>query len=305
MHAFGVPTDEERERELRELLGRHLLPGVNFTTWPNLKWERAKGHLADLTATFDIWQASAPITIEGVLQDDDETVELIMRVPRGIPVHEWSLILGDAVHNLRSAFDAVAWGMANHNDAKPRNPRRVSFPVADDVDVWNRAVESWLGAIDPEHQQRIAIMQPYTFAAAGSETFLSVLTDLDNRDKHRNLISVSVDLHEVNLGGAFAYADPAAVALPELQMHDVTEVRDGAVVATFRAGAPLLRPVIFRQTPKCKMTLKHNSHTFDVTDFAAALLKETRRCLDMLIGGFETDGTVEASTWPPPPAATS
>lgn len=304
-----MPTDEERERELREVLGNHLVPGANFTTWPNLKWARAKVHLAALSTSFEEWQASAPIIIEGVLRDDGETVDLIMRVPRGIPGHEWSLSLGDAIHNLRSAFDAVAWGMAHHNEAAPRRPKQVSFPVALDVDQWDRAVAAWIGDIDPEYQHRIAIMQPYTFAPPGADTFLSILTDLDNRDKHRNLIDVSANIDQIDLSGSFAYADRNTPATPRLELHSIGGIRDGAVVATIHAGAAVEPPVIMRLVPTCKMTLTHNEQTHEVVTFAEGLLNETRRCLDILIRGLAPadDGAgewspMDVSGAPPTPA---
>jgi hypothetical protein len=108
----------------------HLVGGVNFSTWADLKWSRANTHIATLQAKFREWSASAPVSVEAVLREDRQGIDLIARVPRGIPKHEWSLGLGDALHNLRSAFDAVAWGMAHFDDAKPARPKRVAFPTA-------------------------------------------------------------------------------------------------------------------------------------------------------------------------------
>lgn len=86
----------------------HLVGGINFTTWPDLKWSRGSSHVSLLQSKFGEWHASAPVSIDAVLREDRLGIDLVARVPKGIPKHEWSLDLGDALHNLRSAFDAVA-----------------------------------------------------------------------------------------------------------------------------------------------------------------------------------------------------
>src|SRR5512133_3606761 len=37
-----------------------LVGGVNFTTWPDLKWSRGNSHVAALQSKFGEWHASAP-----------------------------------------------------------------------------------------------------------------------------------------------------------------------------------------------------------------------------------------------------
>ncbi len=141
-----------------------LVGGVNFSTWADLKWSRANSHIVALQSKFGEWHASAPVSVDSVLCEDRHGIDLIARAPRGIPKHEWALGLGDALHNLRSAFDAVAWGMAHFNDAKPTRPTSVAFPICEDEKRWNAAVKAWVGEIQPEFQERLRIMQPFTYA---------------------------------------------------------------------------------------------------------------------------------------------
>ncbi|HEY9308181.1 MAG TPA: hypothetical protein VIP82_10310, partial [Microbacterium sp.] len=170
-----------------------LVGGVNFTTWPDLKWSRGNSHVSALQAKFGEWHASAPVSVDAVLSEDRQGIDLVARVPRGIPKHEWSLDLGDALHNLRSAFDAVAWGMATFKDASPTNPRKVTFPICEEEKQWNEAVKTWVSEIHPEFQERLRIMQPFTYAAGGLSV-LSMLHGLDIQDKHRDILTVSADL---------------------------------------------------------------------------------------------------------------
>ena len=127
-----------------------LLGGVNFSTWADLKWSRANLHAAALESRIKEWHASSPVSVESVLRDDRLAIDLIARVPNGIPKYEWALGLGDALHNFRSAFDAVAWGMANFGDSEPSRPKSVSFPICEDEKRWREALKAWVGDIQPE-----------------------------------------------------------------------------------------------------------------------------------------------------------
>ena len=102
-------------------------------------------------------------SIDAVLREDRLGIDLVARAPKGIPKHDWSLDLGDALHNPRSAFDAVAWGMAHFKDAEPTRPKSVYFPICIDEKQWKKALNDWVGEIDPEFQERLRIMQPFTF----------------------------------------------------------------------------------------------------------------------------------------------
>lgn len=262
---------------------------MNFTTWPNLKWARANSHLAALRSEFDEWIASYPISVEGVVREDGQNIDLILRVPRGgIPSHEWALTLGDALHNLRSAFDAVAWGMAHYDGAEPKRPRDVMFPIARTEDQWNSAVGKWVGALNPEFQHRLAIMQPYTYAP-GIESVLTLLHDLDIRDKHQNLIYVTTNLEAIELEGGFQYVDEAVEAEVKMTGHEVKGMADGALIATLDAGAQVRREITLHARPVIAMALEHKGETRDVREVLLLLVTETRRCLDILFRGLDTN----------------
>lgn len=238
-HACHV-SDDAPGADGRPPVGEHtrLVAGVNFTTWPDLKWSRGNSHVAALQSKFGEWHASAPVSVDAVLREDRQGIDLVARVPRGIPKHEWSLDLGDALHNLRSAFDAVAWGMAHFNDARPTRPKRVTFPICDDEQQWNEAIKAWVGEIHPEFQERLRTLQPFTYALDGP-TVLSVLHDLDIQDKHRDILTVSADLHGLNLGGSFEFEDHDVQAVPRVEMRPDVKFLDGAVLGTIHAGAPI------------------------------------------------------------------
>lgn len=282
----------------------NLVGGVNFSTWADLKWSRANSHVAALQARFGEWHASAPVSVESVLRDDRQGIDLIARVPRGIPKHEWSLSLGDALHNFRSAFDAVAWGMAHFDDAKPARPKQVSFPICENETQWNKAVKSWVGDLHPDFQARLRLMQPFTYAP-GQVTVLSMLHELDIQDKHRDILNVSADLHGINLGGSYEYADPAAQAVPRVEMCSDVRFADGVVLGTIHAGAEIRMPdqVILR--PAMKAQLAYRDSTYEVMPMLQQFVVETRRYLDILMHGLASPDDRDAEWMPldvgPPP----
>lgn len=283
-----------------------LLGGVNFSTWPNLKWSRANTHIAAMQARFGEWHASAPVSVDAVLRDDRQGIDLIARVPRGIPKHEWSLDLGDALHNLRSAFDAVAWGMAHFNDAEPMRPKSVTFPICDDIKRWKEAVKAWIGDLDPEFQERLRIMQPFTYAPDGM-TVLSMLHELDIQDKHRDILTVAADLHSVNLSGSFEYENPDTSTTPRVEMYSDIKFADGVVLGTIHTGAHIRMVGEMILRPEIKVQLNYKGATHDVVPMLQQFAVETRRYLDILLYGLAPLDESEDAEWLPmdlePPSA--
>lgn len=275
-----------------------LVGGINFTTWPDLKWSRACSHISALESRMQEWSASAPVTVEGVLRADHQGADFIARVPRGMPTHEWSLDLGDALHNLRSAFDAAAWGMAHFHGATPTHPKKVTFPICDTERKWNDAVNAWVGELQPDFQARLRLLQPFNYQST-SIFVLSLLHDLDIQDKHRDMLTVSADMHEVMLdGGIFEYEDPLVQANLAFEMGEGVKFTDGAVLGTLHAGATVRQaePLVLRPTMRIQLT--HNGETHEVLSLLHRLRDESRRYLDILFQGLarpEVDGSVDGA----------
>lgn len=127
------------------------------------------------------------------------------RVP-GIP-RDWALIAADALQNMRTALNYVAWELAVLNLARTGQKRepvyRTEFPIADTPAKFRN---DYVADIDPVHIAKIKEMQPYSplrmsddlkaeIAAGGldpeaftrGEDPLAQLRDLTNGDKHRTL----------------------------------------------------------------------------------------------------------------------
>lgn len=300
-------TQPDPNRQAKRPEKIHLVGGVNFSTWPDLKWARGNTHAKALEANYAEWLASAPVGVKAVLRDDRQGVDFVLRVQLAAPTHEWALLLGDALHNFRSSFDALAWGLAHVSKKGPSKPQSVKFPICVDEGKWDQAVKAWIGELDPEFQHRLKVMQPFTFEAPGALFLLKMLHDLDIQDKHKDVLTVSATLGGFNFdAGSFEYEENVEV-MPRLRLYDDVKLDDGAVIGTLHAGATIktLGEMILR--PTMRVLLTWGDHTFDVGSMLPQIASETRRYLDILMHGLDVPGEEEHDWRPmdvgPPPEA--
>lgn len=93
------------------------------------KINRAEKHLADLHAEIAAFHRSVPYEI--LTEEDAATGDLIKRIKivRPIP-KEWGAIVGDVVHNLRSALDHLAVALVIRNGVtSDRILKDTYFPI--------------------------------------------------------------------------------------------------------------------------------------------------------------------------------
>ena len=127
----------------------------------------------------------------------------------------WSAIIGDCVHNLRSALDHLACQLVIAHGGDPN--RATNFPILDKPPFRPACSQypRWThlprrhgrpeplrvrGGIDPAALQIVESVQPYKGTDTGH--MLSLLGNLDNLDKHRDLTVVAMAVR-----GAKTHAD--------------------------------------------------------------------------------------------------
>lgn len=162
---------------------------------PRLKIERAKEHRENLRAyvgeTFAV-ESNRPCLGIKVDPETEESVLFINYMPDldGF-LARCSLIIGDALNNLRSSLDRLAYQLAYlYTDGDIKKPNDILFPIRDSAGAFNRAKDKWLNEIHPDH---IAIMERFQgynqvdgeLALGGNSHPLSTLNELVNLDKHR------------------------------------------------------------------------------------------------------------------------
>lgn len=164
-------------------------------TGPRAKAERGREHLnalyGELPTFFEPYTKREPVyhSFDGTWH----TVNLRPVIEK-LPLR-WSLICGDAIHNLRSALDHLVRELVLAGDGKPGKWN--SFPIYTDSEDFDRDVRfrkknrGWgpLEGIDPGGQAWAAIeqAQPYYSGHPPGDP-LAMLKTLDDMDKHRTLI---------------------------------------------------------------------------------------------------------------------
>lgn len=150
-----------------------------------LKIERAKKHLRDLEAAVAAFRATDPYHI--IKHIDPNTGERVaVRKIKTHPPAEWGLLIGDSVHNLRTALDYLICEAVtlNGNEVKTRH----GFPLGHPRRKIKDAMENKVGGAG---QNAINLVQSMETYRGGNELFMA-LRALDIMDKHTMIIPAIV-----------------------------------------------------------------------------------------------------------------
>jgi len=158
-----------------------------------IKLERASKHIEVFSDLFREFVKSDAYTIR-VRKDADgrEHREHILgrEVFWGGPV--WSNLCctaGDAVHNMRSALDHVAYAVARSKRVPSRDLKKIAFTIACSRNTFIGAIKRQkLSAVGIDWIEFLRNRQPYY--RRNGKTLLR-LSELDNMDKHRELLSLA------------------------------------------------------------------------------------------------------------------
>ena len=154
------------------------------------KLNRAKEHLDVLDDEIGAYLRDKPYRIVGEQHSEGNYWhhDIFLEVAAFPPDDIWGPLIGDAVHNLRSALDHLAWKVALP-EARSNTPRLIEFPIflddpAKDPEV-RGALTAQLKRLRPESHAVIQGAQPYK--TGDSLHPLWLLQKLWNTDKHRTL----------------------------------------------------------------------------------------------------------------------
>jgi hypothetical protein len=123
-----------------------------------LKLVRPEAHLDDLKRKLLAFDERKPY--EGVPEiSDDETEWWIRATVREQPNPYWSTIIGDAVHNMRSALDYLACELVIRNGGTVTD--RTQFPIYDRQDKFVKGSPSRIKGMSKRAATLIETLQPY------------------------------------------------------------------------------------------------------------------------------------------------
>lgn len=112
-----------------------------------------------------------------------------------------SIPVGVIVHLLRSSLENLVFYLAQrHTENNIQNPRNISFPISDAADSYDQSSRRCLAELSKRDRETIYAYQPFHGIAGRPDSYsgpyihqLSLLRDISNSDKHRELVEVSVD----------------------------------------------------------------------------------------------------------------
>jgi hypothetical protein len=195
-----------------------------------LKLDRAREHLQSLHAEVREWLKGDTYRYVPKLDFDGGKKRIHFEVLQ-VPPARFSLIIGDCLHNLRSALDSLIYELAiayTGIDPLPEDrARELGFPIFGPKPLKPGKSREMIGCIHPEAQTVIKELQPHLRGKKEYATSpLWQLHRLSNVDKHR---LPHTTLH-ASIGGAYF---PDAPGLPTDLSVNIGPTKDGAEVASY------------------------------------------------------------------------
>src|SRR5579871_98760 len=162
-----------------------------------LKIERAKHHINDLDRRMRKFADADDAYSIYVEHDAKAGCDVIKVIAMKAVPEEFALIIGDALHNLRTALDFAM------NDIVSKGTKYTKFPVYETRNTLEGAVNGGLKHNAPEHIIKFIVdtVQPYK---GGDGDAIWSLHGLDIEDKHRLLIP---RVHVTAVAGIRAQSD--------------------------------------------------------------------------------------------------
>jgi hypothetical protein len=217
----------------------HPRPGVSGPLDAvRLKLHRAQEHANVLRSEIEAFLWREPHGSRAEI-DADANELLVRAFVREQPPASWGPILGDFVHNLRSALDHLAIALVLSNDPRADITRN-SFPLfendpnredatAEERKRWKRLTKG----MTAEQIAEIERYQPFNYPVdPGNVSTLTALGNLSNIDKHRGLIALGHFGHIVQIIG---FDTPGWHVVEQLEVAPPQQLEHDAVIARFKA----------------------------------------------------------------------
>jgi hypothetical protein len=256
---------------------------------PIAKLDRAKVHFQALNKSIGAFKRSKTqdfIVSEFDPDTGEKAINLkILKEPKN---PDWGLILGDMVHNLRSALDHLVWQLVILNGKKPR--RQNQFPIIGTKnEYWevpaNRSEsvrDRMLAGVSEDHRAFIDMVQPFNAgddAPQNSRTSLALLSWISNADKHR-VIHAGFVLTEEPSPELFDVVSPHPGAYVDMTMN-WGELKDGAEIMRYRPHPPGAHVNVDAKIPTY-ITFRQGGK-----DLRADEIKHVFGWIDAYVRGFE------------------
>ncbi len=183
-----------------------------------LKIERAQKHISDVEAEVLTFVQTNPYRIKakkyvhaGQVLKGEYVLYRVDPVPSVI-----SVMTGDALHNLRSALDHLAYQLFLIGTPAGRSWRHVYFPIYESVEEYRAKKGRRVKGMRKDAIESIDALKPYR----GGNEVLWHLHELNNTDKHRLVLTVGAVFQKIDFApvlreeaARFMAANPPTVSL--------------------------------------------------------------------------------------------
>jgi hypothetical protein len=223
----------------------------------SLRVERAGKHLKELEAVLD----TARDAYDEPILDEYEVNEGIE--PLGIlDPSEIQVIIGDFIHNLRSALNYIAITLVRHDSPDVKISHQHQFPIESCEKVFLRHSKTYLKGVRDDHVALIKRVQPYN----GCE-WAKLLVTFSNTDKHVELVSVTL-----NVSTSIHVLDTDTVEAPQVGGVNMYRVSEHEV--TLADGTSIIEALQEIQTQVAQLLEEFNSCLADERDAKVAAQKK-------------------------------
>ncbi len=128
-------------------------------------------------------------SVSGEIDESNNSLSVFMEKQRQLPIVDWGLALGEALHHIRGSLDHLVCQLVILEGRSPHNSHQ--FPIVKDDDDWNAKVvnppknrrRGQLDFINSVHIAAIKRLQPYQ--PTTGKPSLRRLQHFANADKHR------------------------------------------------------------------------------------------------------------------------
>ena len=204
---------------------------------PKSKLRWALKHLKAVERKCETLLESEPFDISSEFDLDTGSHILSFRVTEQETFHELGLMVGDVVHNARSALDQAAWLIACRSNPVerlwvPRIARKIAFPMVSEGEDFPR--HKLMPFIADDAKAVLEGLQPYN--GGDTPTAIKRLDELWNIDKHRVIHDsmAELDISGVEFITTVLSAEDTTDGFPETTHFPVENVEDGTKIAAIR-----------------------------------------------------------------------
>lgn len=158
----------------------------------------------------------------------------------------WALVLGDCVHNLRSALDNLAFALARLEQDPPMRPGQIAFPICETKEDFDRRRERLFAQLPRSASELIERLQPFQRdglpdKGTPDRDALVLLRWFSNADKHRvpAVVLLAPAAVKSSCSVEFLNEADAEANLPPDQTAWLGPLSPGTVLVEHRTSTPI------------------------------------------------------------------